>query len=68
LKLGESWDARIASSTIDAARGGRHVYLVALAGVNMKRLIALVLTAWLAACQTPGYDYSARTAPNYPRR
>jgi hypothetical protein len=61
-----SWAARIASSTIDAARGGRHVYLVALVGVKMKRFLALGLTAWLAACQTPGYDYSARTAPNFP--
>jgi len=32
----------------------------------MKRLIALGLTGLLAACQTPGYDYAARTAPNFP--
>ncbi|MCU0730672.1 MAG: hypothetical protein MUE84_03700 [Hyphomonas sp.] len=32
----------------------------------MKRLIALALTGLIAACQTPGYDYAARAAPNYP--
>ena len=32
----------------------------------MKRLLALGLTGLIAACQTPGYDYAARTAPNFP--
>jgi len=31
----------------------------------MKRFILLALTGLAAACQTPGYDYSARTAPNF---
>lgn len=32
----------------------------------MKRFLALGLAALLAACQTPGYDYSGRAAPNFP--
>ncbi|MDP3459393.1 MAG: hypothetical protein Q8S09_08975 [Hyphomonas sp.] len=32
----------------------------------MKRFLMLALTGLLAACQTPGYDYSARAAPNFP--
>lgn len=31
----------------------------------MRRLLALGLAAGLAACQTPGYDYSGRAAPNF---
>jgi len=33
----------------------------------MKRFLAIGLAAGLAACQTPGYEYSARTAPNFPK-
>ncbi|MGA1341902.1 MAG: tetratricopeptide repeat protein [Hyphomonas sp.] len=33
----------------------------------MKRVLALSMTGLLAACQTPGYDYLARTAPNFPQ-
>ncbi len=32
----------------------------------MKRVLALALTGLIAACQTPGYDYAARAAPNFP--
>ncbi|MEX1252392.1 MAG: hypothetical protein WEA77_14525 [Hyphomonas sp.] len=32
----------------------------------MKRLLVLGLAGLVAACQTPGYDYSGRAAPNYP--
>lgn len=32
----------------------------------MKRLFALCALLLAAACQTPGYDYATRTAPNYP--
>lgn len=32
----------------------------------MKRLLAFVTVAMATACQTPGYDYSSRAAPNYP--
>lgn len=31
----------------------------------MKRFLVLALLGLVAACQTPGYDYSARAAPNF---
>jgi hypothetical protein len=33
----------------------------------MKRFLMLALAGLLSACQTPGYDYAARTAPNFPQ-
>jgi hypothetical protein len=33
----------------------------------MRFFIFLAATALLAACQTPGYDYEARIAPNFPQ-
>ncbi len=32
----------------------------------MKRFLIVALTGLLAACQTPGYDYAGRAAPNFP--
>jgi hypothetical protein len=32
----------------------------------MQRLVAIGLLAIVPACQTPGYDYSGRAAPNFP--